>query len=69
MAMATLIAENYKEKSAWCGRHVVERQTRWPDSPLVQPLLDQLREAGFRLREDVYQEALRLAGEDLRLSL
>jgi len=33
--------------------------------PLVQPLLDQLREAGFRLRDDVYREALRLAGEDL----
>ncbi len=33
--------------------------------PLVRPLLDQVRKAGFRLRDDVYQEALRLAGEDL----
>lgn len=33
--------------------------------PLVRPLLDRLREAGFRLRDDVYLEALRLAGEGL----
>ncbi len=31
--------------------------------PLVRPLLDQLRETGFRLRDDVYLEALQLAGE------
>ena len=33
--------------------------------PLVRPFLDQLRGAGFRLRDDVYQEALRLAGEGI----
>lgn len=33
--------------------------------PLVQPLLDQLRETGFRLQDDVYREALHLAGEKL----
>lgn len=30
---------------------------------LVRPLLDQLQQAGFRLQDDVYREALRLAGE------
>lgn len=31
----------------------------------VRPLLDQLQQAGFRLQDDVYSEALRLGGEDL----
>ena len=32
--------------------------------PLVQPLLDQLQRSGFRLRDDLYREALRLADEN-----
>ncbi len=33
--------------------------------PLVRPFLDQLREAGFRLQDDVYREALHLADEGI----
>ena len=31
----------------------------------VQPLLDAIRSEGFRLRTDLYQEALRLAGKEV----